>query len=55
MICPGIEHDMPLLMILMGEPLENYVKSLDSRYALASEGRIKTGNELLHHDLRQSS
>jgi hypothetical protein len=26
-----IEHDLPLLMILMDEPLANYVKSLDCR------------------------
>ncbi len=51
----SIEHNLSLSMILMGEPLANYVKSLDSRYALVSEGRTKTGNELLHHDLRQSS
>ncbi len=42
-----IEHDLPLPMILMGEPLENYVKSLDCRCELASEARTKTGNELL--------
>jgi hypothetical protein len=34
-------------MILMGEPLANYVKSLDCRCELASEARTKTGNELL--------
>jgi hypothetical protein len=42
-----IEHDLPLPMILMGEPLANYVKSLDCRCELASEARTKTGNELL--------
>ena len=42
-----IEHDLPLPMILMGEPLANYVKSLDCRSELASEARTKTGNELL--------
>jgi hypothetical protein len=36
-----------ILMILMGEPLANYVKSLDCRCELASEARTKTGNELL--------
>jgi hypothetical protein len=42
-----IEHDLPLPMILMGEPLANYVKSLDCRCELASEARRKTENELL--------
>jgi hypothetical protein len=37
-----IEHDFPLPMILMGEPLANYVKPLDCR----CEARTKTGNEL---------
>jgi hypothetical protein len=31
----------------MGEPLANYVKSLDCRCELASVARTKTGNELL--------
>ncbi len=34
-------------MILMGEPLANYVKSQDSRCKLSIEARTKTGNELL--------
>jgi hypothetical protein len=38
-----IEHDLPLPMILMGETLANYVKSLDCRCELASEARAKTG------------
>ncbi len=42
-----IEHDLPLPMILMGEPLANFVKSLDCRCELVSEARRKTGNELL--------
>ena len=42
-----IEHDLPLPMIFMGEPLANYVKSLDCRCELASKARTKTGNELL--------
>ena len=44
-----IGHDLPLPMILMGEPLANYVKSLDCLCELASEARTKTGNELLLH------
>jgi len=31
-----IEHDLPLPMILMGEPLANCFKSLDCRCELAS-------------------
>ena len=56
-----IEHDLPLPMILMGEPLANYVKSLDCRCELASETRTKTGNELLlrikyrHHIFKLNS
>jgi hypothetical protein len=34
-----IKHDLPLPMIFMGEPLANYVKSLDCRCELVSEGR----------------
>ena len=45
-----IEHDLPMPMILMGEPLANCVKSLDCRCELASEARTKTGNELLQFD-----
>ena len=57
----SIEHDLPLSMILMGEPLANYVKSLDCRCELASETRTKTGNELLlrikyrHHIFKLNS
>ena len=42
-----IEHDLPLSMVLVGEPLANYVKSLDCRCELASEARTKTANEQL--------
>ena len=42
-----IEHDLPLPMIFMGEPLANCVKSPDCRCELASEARTNTGNELL--------
>jgi hypothetical protein len=49
-----IEHDLPLSMILMGEPLANYVKSLDCRCEIASEARTKTGNELLLLELSLS-
>ena len=57
----SIEHDLPLSMILMGEPLANYVKSLDRWWELASETRTKTGNELLlrikyrHHIFKLNS
>ena len=57
----SIEHDLPLSMILMGEPLANYVKSLDCRCELASETRTNTGNELLlrikyrHHIFKLNS
>jgi hypothetical protein len=57
----SIEHDLPLSIILMGEPLANYVKSLDCRCELASETRTKTGNELLlrikyrHHIFKLNS
>ncbi len=42
-----IEQNLPLSMILRGEPLANYFKSLECRCELASEARNKTGNELL--------
>jgi hypothetical protein len=48
-----IEHDLPLPMILMGELLANYVKSLDYRYEPASEASTKTGNELLQKQYSQ--
>jgi hypothetical protein len=50
-----IEHDLALPMILMGEPLANYVKSLDCRCELASEARTKTGNELLRGFLHRKN
>jgi hypothetical protein len=42
-------------MILMGEPLANYVKSLDCRWELDSEARTKTGNGqlLMKNDCRK--
>jgi hypothetical protein len=46
-----IEHDLPLPMILMGEALANYVKSLDFRCKLASEARTKTRNELILYSI----
>jgi hypothetical protein len=40
-----IEHNLPLPMTLMGEPLANYAKSIDCRWELAnSEAWANTGN-----------
>ena len=41
------EHALLLPMNLMGEPLANYVKSLDCQCELSSKARTKTGNVLL--------